>query len=708
MSTYTATPVSPRQESSHPSAYIPQYPQPPVSPSSEQRAPQAYMNVDPQLNNGPGQLQAHAQSQSNTQSQTPAKGKKGERTGEIKNRLRKACDSCSIRKVKCDEAGPPCKACVGLQIPCTFKRQPKRRGPPNRHAEQVKRGRLDAAAMSQPTSPTQTAQTLAAFAQQAVLSAETICSLPLIYSLVQDYFTYIHPVIPLPHKPSFMNALNQREDMNNGTFLALLASMLGCLVASFPRRPRQHFRHHGLQLQFPNSMSFISRCQHVTLQAQGTGYLGRQLTIHDAIISYLQGLTAAYTYDRQSTLIYFNLCLMIMTNIGVHKAGNIKNRHPGAPQARMVPNGHVLEGPQPGEEIDCIDQELRKRTFWIMFVSVRSILQVGVSDWELSIHRATKSQPYPPLPLEIDDEYLLPNQVYAQPPGLVSELTGFNANVRIYSTYDELVNIEYNHGMDELVNWEQQKRILEKALQDVKEVCERLPTQLSLNLQPAQRQDNGQRYPSPAPGISGPEGLSHYANNSSDLRQSDYVQVHEERRIQHEIQKANIHGSQLQTRSYLVEKYWTFNDARKRGESGTNDTALDAIAPALDRQDLSSTQIGMSEQDFTNERDNIIENTLHFLSSIDQVNMEPNSVSFIGKIRQIASTLRDKPRTSKGNLASKADEYFDTFLGFLTKLEGGESRRDGPEEDEEAQLRHWANLKEYQARFHQSGGFSLY
>ena len=706
------------ENNSHPTNFIPQYSPLPPSSSNGHNAPQAYMQVDPQLT--PGQVQVQPQAQQLPQAQGPksSKGKKGENTGESKVRLRKACDSCSARKVKCDETGPPCQACHSLQIPCTFNRQSKRRGPPNKHAENLKKGRFDAdgsSGMSQPSSPTQTAQTLAAFAQQAVLSAESICPIPLIYSLVDDYFTYIHPLIPVPHKPSFMSALDQREDTQHGTFLALLASMLGCVVANYPRRSKQHFHSHHFQHQFPNSMSFVSRCQQVTLQVQGIGYLKRELTIHDAIISYLQGLTAAYTYDRQSTLIYFKQCLSIMSTIGVHKTNYTKNRSSGAPQARMIPNGHVLEGPQPGEELDYVELELRKRTFWLMFVGMRSLQQTGVSQWELMIPPATKSQPYPPLPMEIDDEFLASQHISQPPhPAMVSELAGFNANVRVYNTYNDLVNHELLHGSDELTDWERQKRILKESLEVLKRVYESLSPDFNLDLPAPQSQPYDQTYPS----LSGPMELNHYANNNGyDPRHIDYRRFSGLRKLQSDVQKANIHANYLCTRSYLVEKYFTLSDARNKQQERTptnNKSSPQSpdhlIAPSLEPSKNTSPPppLDPTDQEMTLERDSIIKSTLKFISSITQPSAESNGVSFISKIRQIASTLLDnKKHTGKSSLAtSEGEEYLKTFLGVLTKLEGGESRDEGgvEEDEEEAQLRHWAELRECQARFFQSEG----
>lgn len=83
----------------------------------------------------------------------------------------------------------------------------------------------------------------------------------------------------------------------------------------------------------------------------------------------------------------------------------------------------------------------------------------------------------------------------------------------------------------------------------------------------------------------------------------------------------------------------------------------------------------------------------------------------INKVRHVASTLLDAPRTRKGQLALSAEEYLAPFLNILMKLErvnlgsapDGEMIL-GSEEDEEAELRHWADLRAYQSRFAKMSG----
>ena len=693
MAAYANSPMLPQQTTPQQAAFNPQYPPLPETPGNASHHGPVYANVDPQLGHSQGPPPPPP---------APKSSKEGH-TGEGKARLRKACDACSQRKVKCDESGPPCKACQGLDIECTFLRPSKRRGPPNKVAQGIKRGRYDSPGRpgrSQPSSPTHAAHTLASFSQQQALYADAICPMPILQYLIDEYFMHIHPLVPLPHEQSFRAAFERREDTTNTTFLAMLAAMVGCVVANFPRKLEQAARQTNTEHSFPTSMSLVERCHKVANEAQSVGYLDRAFTIHDAVTNYLLGLTGVYTFNRPSYIMYFRQCLTILTTLGAHKPNITTVQRPGgAPQARMTTNGHAFEGPQSGG-VDLLMREIYRRTFWVIFVSARSLQQLGVSQWELPIPPATKSDPYPPLPVEVDDAYLTPTHFLQQPQNYVSELTAFNANVRLYTTYNDLAAMETLYGVDELVHWEQQKRVLERSLYGVKQVLEQLPSELMLHLEGLPAHPRPQKYPSPAPGLSGAQELVDYASSGLDNRPIDWTRPGERNRVQTEIEKANIYTSQISTRLYFVEKYWTLRDADKLDRSRNPSPSL--ITPLLEKYTTSETHSTMTEGDMSAEREDIVKSFLALLGSMNQINVAANGASFIHKVRQIASTLLDSPHARKGSLALRAEDYLSRSLSILMQLERAPEGREAFEDDEQAQSRYWADLQEQQARFAQA------
>ena len=690
MSAYNIALLQQQIPPTHSTPDISQYPPLPENSGNVPSHTPDYSNVDPQL--GQGQIPQLL------------KSAKDASTGQGKARLRKACDSCSLRKVKCDESGPPCKACQGLDVPCTYERPSKRRGPTNLVAKKLKEARFNSpgtTGLSQPSSPTNAAHTLASFASNPVITADTICHWSILRLLVDDYFAHIHPLVQLPHEPSFRSALDRREDVSNPTFLAMLASMIGCLVAGFPRKAQQHFRLHSMDSLLPTPMSLVERCHRIAMEAQGVGYLDKNLTIHDAVTSYLLGLTSAYTFNRPSCILYFRRCFTILTTIGAHKPNTMVGLlRPGpAPPARMTANGHAMEGPKQGG-VDLVMQEICRRTFWNVFSSTRSLQQLGVSQWELLIPPATKSEPYPPLPLEVDDEFLTPESAQ-QPPNIVSKLAGFNVGIQMYTSYNDLVTIEIVHGVNELANWEQQKSVLVKSLQDVKQIVADLPPDLRTDFEGTQTLSLDHKYPSPATGLV--QELSRYAINGFENGPIDYSPPEDRGQVQYRVQKAHIYAAQLSTRLYLVEKYCNLHDIYQRNPPST--TSSDLISPALDNFDPNQNNSTMSESAISNEREEILKSLVSFLTSMNPETIETNGTNIITQIRQIASTLLDLPRNRKGPCALKSDAHLRRFHNVLMQLERVPPGRDAFEDDEATQARYWDMLRVLQVNIAQAGQF---
>ncbi|KAI9894127.1 MAG: hypothetical protein M1814_003981 [Vezdaea aestivalis] len=523
------------------------------------------------------------------------------------SRLRKACDSCSIRKSvlkslvsKCDESGPPCKACFDLDIPCTSQRPTKRRGPPNRHAEAVRRSNVrpappngsvlvDSSASPPPSSAVE-ADWIPAL--KSDLSAECICPLPVLDRLIDDFFFYIHPLIPVPHEPTFRAALEDREDRTNKSFLALLASMVATLVVSFPRKPIQHLREGKVDHLYPNSMSLIEQCRRIAAQCRGPGFLDKEPDIYSTATSYFLGLTAAYTFDLRRCRLYLSECLALIRLDGIERAPSNYNEaeSPASPSSPTEPSPNHIE------------RQTSIRLFWLMLAAARTLQQLGAPLAELIIPPAGPKYQYPSLPAEVDDEYITATQLGPQPASKLSKLAGFNINVRIYTAYDPLIAMEMGYGIDPCKDWARQRRILMQCLNNVKSIAAEIPTPLALG----DCRTTGHDHTSEAP----------------------------DRAIPFEIEKANICASQLGTRSYIVEKYWHLFDAQGRRRTCFAQHFPSPSSECTNTRDQDEIEVTMWQ-----EREQVIHELSRAIESSCLEHIEPLWQSFINKVRLIASTL---------------------------------------------------------------------
>lgn len=474
--------------------------------------------------------------------------------------------------------------------------------------------------------------------------------MPTLEVLLDDYFIYIHPLIPLPHEPTFRNAFARREDRTNRSFLGMIATMIETLVASFPRRPRQLFTSEQARAQFPNAGALIDRCHQVFIEARGLGYLDRPLNFYDAFSSYLAGLASAYTFDIGRMRLYFSECMMMIRGLDLHRPGIPA---PVSPQAMASYPPMDLAPPQPA---DYIYQESGRRLFWLMFVGAMSGRQLDEPEADLLMPPVSHAEMLPPLPVEVDDEYITESTIYPQPPGVVSELTGFNLNVKVFRAFHFLAALEMAFGTDTVFDWDRQRQIIRRALQNVKDATKDAPKELQLN--PV---NEFGEWPPPSYDVS---AYSHFLNGRQPPPDSGHVgpgpdnSAHSaslmlpypKRAVQFEIQKANIYATQLSTRSYLVERFWNLYDvldqekrttmpsfAADQVACGSSPTA-GALVSGVDHspwqtsgRTTSESTMDAGEQAMAVEREDIVRDMALLLRSINQVNMEPNGSSFVGR-----------------------------------------------------------------------------
>jgi hypothetical protein len=274
-----------------------------------------------------------------------------------------------MRKVKCDDSNMPCRPCRELGVDCTFNRETKRRGPPNKHAEAAKaakRSRIEIAVappgFPPSPSPQNAAKTLMTISTDGVLDAEAIAPMPVLELLVDDFFTYIHPLAPFPHEPTFRQSFANREDRTKPEFLGLLASMIGALAASFPRSAREHLKAQHSTHLFPKAIVMIEKCRDIALLTRGSRWVLKQpKTLDDAATSYFLGLASGYTLQWNASRHFMAETLTLLRELGFSRP-----KHPG--ELPTFGSDNFAPDPMP---FNHVKDQIGKRIFWCLLLGVR-------------------------------------------------------------------------------------------------------------------------------------------------------------------------------------------------------------------------------------------------------------------------------------------------------------------------------------------------
>lgn len=195
---------------------------------------------------------------------------------------------------------------------------------------------------------------------QFVMDAEQcIAPLGVLQLFVDDFFTYIHPLTPFPHEPTFREAFNNREDRTSPEFLSLLASMIGTLVASFPRCARLHLKSSHSYEKFPRSIMLVNRCINVALAFRSPETMLKDVvSVNDAAISYFLCLATGYTMRWNQCCRFLAESLGFLREMGFHKKGS--------PPTSIPYGSDKIDQP-----MDLISYEIGKRIYWCIFLGVR-------------------------------------------------------------------------------------------------------------------------------------------------------------------------------------------------------------------------------------------------------------------------------------------------------------------------------------------------
>ncbi|KAJ5993224.1 beta-glucosidase [Penicillium sp. IBT 35674x] len=278
-----------------------------------------------------------------------------------------------------------CLRCERLNLACTFLTPTKIRGPKKRanSAEQTEHH----------THCTQ-------------YWTDDICDRDLFETMMQDYLTYLYPLVPIVHRPSFKKAL--QEEQQDEVFAALTVMIAALVVATMPAR-FQAYQAHDPPLRFSSRKEMVHFCYQKVMALRKPSYYDH-LNFQKFAISYL--LFAAFL------------------QLGDHNWGRMMSAE--AFQLARLLNLHSI-GEYQG--LNCIETQLRKKGFWLLFYchvhgTSQSVLGERLS--YLDNDTLQFINPEDLMPLEVPDELILENEVLMPANPAPCLETGFVLHSRVF------------------------------------------------------------------------------------------------------------------------------------------------------------------------------------------------------------------------------------------------------------------------------------
>ncbi|QDS78077.1 hypothetical protein FKW77_003665 [Venturia effusa] len=313
-----------------------------------------------------------------------------------KKRLIRACDACSRRKVKCGEEFP-CRNCVDLGMECTFERALKRRGPPNRVAQEIKRHKVGGNDDLIPVSSV----------PPSGASIHLIAHSDAVHQMVYEFFTHVYPMFPFPHENLVLNQLAERKDLEDKSFLVLITSMVAALATLMPRAARR-----AMQNEHPGAIdALVMRCVQICSKFRGPMLPNRNA--NEAATSFFLGLVA------------------------LHRPASITDFEDYMQDSLSI----VRRSAFADQDVDQVNSQLCRRIFWAIYTFTRSMRQRIVCQDPFPF--LLKSQ-LPALPKPTDDCYIYYEQIHPQPEGYLPLIEGFNVSAQIYSGYHDLAILDHD------------------------------------------------------------------------------------------------------------------------------------------------------------------------------------------------------------------------------------------------------------------------
>ncbi|CAI7600639.1 unnamed protein product [Penicillium glandicola] len=414
-------------------------------------------------------------------------------------------------------------------------------------------------------------------------------------------------MVPIVHRPSFQKALQEDQDSRDDGFLALTVSIAALVVATMASR-FQAYQSQAQSLGFFSRKDFVHFCYRKVMDLRTSSYFD-ELNFQKFAVPYLFFASFLQLGDHNWSRMLSVEAMQIARLLNLHRISEY-------------------------EGLNCIETQLRKKGFWLIFYSyVHAHLQnmLGERLTYLDPVLLHSINPEDLMPLGIEDELIFEHEVLEPPGSALCLVTGFILHSRVFwaairspcptpSTEDSCPCIRAKDPNAKILYFQERLGSLKYLFDDI-------PS----SLQPwVSTNDNFNHDP-----------LGIEANKT----QSQFASL-----------RANLHVTHLWLQSLILDQ-------------------LDATQSHLRGQSISNPDLPFSitnQRDLWMERERICRKLFFILFNFPRLSLEANGLHLANKVRDIAGGLLECPFHPDDPISKRVAEYIQISTDILSRLDSSE------------------------------------
>jgi hypothetical protein len=202
---------------------------------------------------------------------------------------------------------------------------------------------LNAISPSMGTQHSASPETLARVASYDNVSFRTdaLCSRELLMIIIDDYLTWIYPLVPVVHRPTFRGNLEQNRDLHDSDFLCLIFCLCAATLGFLPKVFTKYQVLAGDVSSFTSRTDVINRCYTLCMEQRGPYYFDT-VNFQKWAIAYLMQITHLQIANHNLSRMMEVEAMQVARLLGLHRVSDYQG-------------------------LNCIETQLRKKGFWLMF-----------------------------------------------------------------------------------------------------------------------------------------------------------------------------------------------------------------------------------------------------------------------------------------------------------------------------------------------------